>query len=141
MYDALIASTIDAQDYTIHGVHLGPMKMSTVTVTPGANVYPVPLVANAAGRIVATAETFANAAWKSLGTVVVPATANQRAILTNVTKSELQGLSGNAFAFTADLQPFGNVNTNSTTADASPFSVQLAVANCASVCNVFVTLV
>lgn len=135
------AATIDAQDITIQHQHLGPQSLGNISVTPGANVYPVPLKANVSGQLILTSELFSNAAWKSSGRVIVPATANQRAVLGPVIKSELHGLAGNAWAFTADLQPVANLNTNEPTSDAVPFSVQLAVSNCAQQCNVFVTLV
>ena len=142
LYDMVEAAQIDADDITIHGLHLGPQKMSTVVVAPGANVYPVPLKANTAGRLVAVSDVFSNAAWKSTASVIVPGRTNQRASLTSVNKSELQGFAAgaNTFAFTADLQPVGNANTNAPVTDATPFSVQLAVSNCSQACNVYVTL-
>lgn len=142
IYDSVEATTIDADDFTVHGIHLGPQPMTTVAVLPGANVYPVPLKANVAGRLVATCETFANAAWKSFASVIVPAKTTQRAVLANVLKSELQSTNpaSNTYGFTADLQPVANTNTQAATSDAVPFSIQLAVANCAQACNVFVTL-
>lgn len=141
-YDAIEARTIDADDFQIHGVHLGPQKVGNILVSTGANVYPITLPANSAGRLVATSEQFSNAAWKSTATVIVPGTPFQRPALGNILKSELQGLAagGNVFAFTADLQPYANVNTNAATADPQPYSIQLAVSNCAQACNVFVTL-
>lgn len=142
VYETIEARTIDAEDFTLHGIHLGPQPMGTIAVQTGSNVYPVPLKANAAGRLVAVSETFSNAAWKSLATVIVPAMPTQRPVLSNVVKSELQGIGtgGNTFAFTADLQPFANVNTSGPVTDTPPYSVQLAVSNCAQACNVFVTL-
>lgn len=141
-YDAVEARTIEAEDFMVHGVHLGPRRVASVSVAPGAQVYPITLSANAAGTLVASSEVFGNTAWKSTASVIVPPTANQRPMLTNVTKSELQGFgqNSNTFGFTADLQPFSNVNTNSPTADAPPFSIQLAVANCTQLTNVWVTL-
>ena len=140
IYEQVEAATIEAQDFLLHGIHLGPQSMANVVVSPGANVYPVVLKANVAGRLVATSELFPNAAWKSMASVIVPSTPNQRATLGSVIKSELQGLSGNTYAFTADLQPVGNTNTNGPTNDAVPYSVQLAVSNCTQACNVFVTI-
>lgn len=134
----LEARTIDAEDLTINNVHLGPQNVGNVSVRPGANVYPVALKANAAGRMVAVSETFSNAAWKSLATVIVPARPTQRPVLANVIKSELQA--GSPFAFTADLQPFANTNTNAATTDSPPYSIQLNVSNCAQACNVYFTL-
>ena len=140
LYEQVEATTIEAQDFLLHGIHLGPQPLGNVSVTPGANVYTIQLRPNVAGTIVATSELFANAAWKSTARVIVPPTATQRPVVGNVLKSELQGLSGNAFAFTADLQPIANTNTNGPTTDNPPFSIQLAVANCAQACNVFITL-
>lgn len=140
IYEQVEASTVEAQDFLLHGIHLGPQAMANVAVQPGANVYPVILKANVAGRLIATSELFPNAAWKSMASVIVPSYPTQRAALGPVMKSELQGLSGNAYAFTADLQPVGNSNTNAATSDPVPYSVQLAVSNCAQACNVFVTL-
>lgn len=142
IYEQVEARTIEAEDFLTHGVHLGPQPLANITVLPGANVYPVALRANAAGRLVAVAETFGNAAWKSIATVIVPSQANQRPALSNILKSELQEVSAvsNAFGFTADLQPFGNVNTNSAVTDSPPRSIQLSVSNCAQMCNVYFTL-
>ena len=137
----LECATIDAQDINLHGLHLGPQSLGNIAVAAGAAVYPVPLKANISGHLVVASELFPNAAWKSSGRVIVPATASQRAVLGPVIKSELHGLAGNAWAFTADLQPIANVNTNEPTSDPVPFAVQLMVSNCAQACNVFVTLV
>lgn len=136
LYDMIEASTIDAQDITLHGsYHLGPQKMANVAVSPGAQVYPILLKANASGTLMATSEMFTNAAWKSRATVIAPASNTQPVVIGNILKSELQGLAngGNTYAFSADLQAASNTST--------PYSIQLAVSNCAQSCNVFITLV
>ena len=139
-YEQIEGSTIEAEDFVSHGQHIGTQKIGNVQIAPGANTYPIVLKPNVAGTLIATSELFANAAWKSSARVIVPALPTQRVVLGSVIKSELQGLVGNTFAFTADLQPFANLNTNGPTSDSPPYSIQLAVANCAQACNVFITL-
>lgn len=128
------ANSIDAEHLTLHGIPLGPQRLANIAVSPGAQTYPILLRANAAGSLMATCEQFPNAAWRSRATVIVPAANTQPVVIGNILKSELQGTAngGNTYAFTADLQAASNTSP--------PYSVQLAVANCAQACNVFVAL-
>lgn len=132
LYEPIVTTGIE-----IGSQALGPQLVAKVGVTAGANTYPITLPAKATGTLVARLESKANTAWKSVATVIAGPLANQRVVLGSVLKSEWQG--NTPYAFSADLAPFGNVNSYANVAD-PPNTVLLNVSNCASAANVYVHL-